>query len=126
MKRAAKIIGWCLVALAAYCVLHVLLVFFPQPLFRHHRTYKNFTVYMRQQVPAEITDVLDCGDTLLAASIGRRRVSRPDRPSSCGAFCRGDAALEQVLQFIRNHQSQDADGHDLCHRRPIAPFVGDR
>jgi hypothetical protein len=54
--------------LAAYCVLHVLLVVFPQPLFRHHRTYKNFTVYMRQDVPPEITDVLDRVDTLLAAS----------------------------------------------------------
>jgi hypothetical protein len=68
VKRTARIIGWCLAPLAAYCVLHVLLVVFPQPLFRHHRTYKNFTVYMRQQVPAEITDVLDRVDTLLAAS----------------------------------------------------------
>jgi len=68
MKRAVKIIAWCLGALAAYCVLHVLLVVFPQPLFRHHRTYKNFTVYMRQSVPPEITDVLDRVDILLAAS----------------------------------------------------------
>ncbi|MHC4710446.1 MAG: hypothetical protein ACYTA3_08485 [Planctomycetota bacterium] len=68
MKRTFKISGWCLAALAAYCVLHVLLVVFPQPLFRHHRTYKNFTVYMRQEVPPEITDVLDRVDTLLAAS----------------------------------------------------------
>jgi hypothetical protein len=68
VRRAARVAGWCLVALAAYGAFHVLLVVFPQPLFRHYRTYKNFTVYMRQEVPAEITDVLDRVDALLAAS----------------------------------------------------------
>ncbi|MHC4413722.1 MAG: hypothetical protein ACYS0G_00405 [Planctomycetota bacterium] len=67
-RRLARITGWCLLPLIVYAILHVLLVYFPQPIFRHHRTHKNFTVYMRQEIPPEVTRVLDRTDALISAS----------------------------------------------------------
>ena len=51
-----------------YCILHVFLVVFPELLFPYQRTYKNFTVHMREEIPPEITSVLDRVESLLSAS----------------------------------------------------------
>ena len=51
-----------------YFITHVLLVFFPDPLFPYERTYKNFTVHMREEIATEITGVLDRAESLLSAS----------------------------------------------------------
>ena len=53
---------------ATYCIVHVFLVLFPNPLFPYERTYKNFTVHMRDEVPPEITGVLDRVESLLSVS----------------------------------------------------------
>ena len=68
VKRIKRIIIWGFILVVSYCTLHILLVAFPQLLFHHNRTYKTFTVYMRQEVPTQITDVLDRAEVLLEAS----------------------------------------------------------
>ncbi len=68
VTRIKKTIIWGFILIVSYCTIHILLVAFPQLLFRHSRTYKNFTVYMRQEVPAQIADVLDRAEVLLNAS----------------------------------------------------------
>jgi hypothetical protein len=55
-------------AAVGYCILHVLLVYHADPLFPHQRTYENFTVHMREEIPPEITAVLDRVDSLLSKS----------------------------------------------------------
>ncbi len=50
------------------CVQHILLVYCPTPLFAYQHTHKNFTVHMREEIPPEITGVLDRVDRLLAAA----------------------------------------------------------
>ena len=52
----------------SYCTLHVLLVYHADPLFAHQRTYENFTVHMREEIPPEITGVLDRVASLLSKS----------------------------------------------------------
>ena len=53
-----------LLAAAAY----ILLLCFPQPLFAHQITFKNFTVYARQPLDSNIYKVLDRVDARLATS----------------------------------------------------------
>lgn len=65
--RRSKRLSCCVVVVVIYPILHVLLVFFPDPLFPYERTYKNFTVHMRQAIPPEITGVLDRVESLLSA-----------------------------------------------------------
>ncbi|MFH1109247.1 MAG: hypothetical protein V1790_08645 [Planctomycetota bacterium] len=61
--------------LVTYCVTHTLLAFFPDPLFPYQHTYRNFTVHMREEIPPQITGVLDRVESLLAASeINDRRI----------------------------------------------------
>lgn len=66
--RLVRLAAWMLGGIAVYGLLHVGLALHPRPLFSHHRTYKNFTVHMREEVPAEIVDVLDRVDNLLSRS----------------------------------------------------------
>lgn len=65
LRRAGCVAG----AAVAYCLAHVLLVaVYPDPVFRHRMTYREFTVHMRQPVPRQMTAVLDRVHSLLAAS----------------------------------------------------------
>jgi hypothetical protein len=49
-------------------VAYVLLLSFPQPLFAHEMTFKNFTVYAREPLAGGISAVLDKVDARLATS----------------------------------------------------------
>ena len=60
--KIARVVG--LLAAAAY----ILLLCFPQPLFAHQITFKNFTVYARQPLDSNIYKVLDRVDARLATS----------------------------------------------------------
>ena len=68
IKLSLKVAGWAVLTFLVYAVAHILLAYFPQPLFPYQRTYKNFTVYMREEIPPEITSVLDRVQRLLSAS----------------------------------------------------------
>ncbi|MCH7525829.1 MAG: hypothetical protein IID39_00190 [Planctomycetes bacterium] len=61
-----RLISYGVAAVAIYCIQHVLLVYFPDPLFPYHRTYEDFTVHMREEIPPEITVVLDRVEILLS------------------------------------------------------------
>jgi hypothetical protein len=68
IRHIAKSLGIVLGALLCLLVLHALLVIFPQPLFRHHLTYGNFTVRSTEEIPDEVKTVLDRVASLLSAS----------------------------------------------------------
>lgn len=64
VKAASVAVG----VVVAYGVLHVFIAYRPAPLFSHERTYKRFTVHMREEISGEITRVLDRVESLLATS----------------------------------------------------------
>jgi hypothetical protein len=67
-RRYLRRAGYVATLLVLYCLAHLLLVAFPRPLFAYEYNHGNFTVYMREPVPAEIAGVLDRVHALLAAS----------------------------------------------------------
>jgi hypothetical protein len=67
-RRTLKTGGGLLGACVAYGALHLTLAYHPRPFFSHHRTYKNFTVHMREEIPPEITGILDRVGARLARS----------------------------------------------------------
>jgi hypothetical protein len=64
LRRAAYVAA----AILIYCLFHLLLVAFPQPLFSYQYTHRNFTVHMREPVPPEIVGVIDRVHSLLQTS----------------------------------------------------------
>lgn len=62
------LIKYVIAAIVTYCVSHVLLVYFPDPLFPHKYTFKNYTVHTRDPIPPRITVVLGRVDSLLSVS----------------------------------------------------------
>jgi len=68
LRRLGRAVGIALAACVGYAVLHVLLALYPRPLFAHQVSYKNFVVHMREEIPPEITGVLDRAETRLATS----------------------------------------------------------
>jgi len=73
-NRAYKVARAALLAIVAA---YLLLLSFPQVLFAHQMTYKNFTVYSRKPLDSSITVVLDRVDSKLAASTLNNLEVRP-------------------------------------------------
>ena len=63
-----RLIWYFIAAVFTYCIAHALLMLYPGPIFPYQYTYKNFTVHMREEIPPEITVVLDRVEALLSAS----------------------------------------------------------
>jgi hypothetical protein len=68
VRRFFSITGRVLLVLVFLVLAHALLAFFPQPLFAHRFDHKNYTLYMREEIPPEAEEVLERVDQLLAAS----------------------------------------------------------
>jgi hypothetical protein len=67
-RKLLKILGSILAAPLVLLTLHAALALHPRPLFSHHHRHRNFTVHMREEIPPEITEVLDRVEALLSTS----------------------------------------------------------